>query len=633
MNSNAYHLLQTLVPTPDDRFRRVGRFTAFPGLAVAASLCLTLVTPPAEAASFQESGGFVVMEAENFDLNVTQPGNQWVFDSTALTNTVSPGPGDPYSGWGYLKAQGLGGISTNFSPRADYKVNFTTTGPHYIWVSGSDVGGNSLHMGLDGIVTTNSANIGDQFGLEGELCWEGYNNTGLGYFSRPYLNVTTTGEHTVNLFIRENRFYVDRIVLTTDVNFTPSPTCGGTNSGANVPAQTLASSANLAVAITQPDTGKAFASNTVVTVVAKPFTNGPAVSKIEFFAKLLPSGTTNKIGEVTAQPYQIGWTNPPVGNYDLTAVVTDSGTATATSAVVNVAIFVPDTCPTLLTWTTNNFDAGLGNFTVMNLNHWTNPNPVYYFDLDWSNTTNAGGPAGELGGRVIRMATIVPYVAAPLPGLLSRNDELWFRYNAGFVDVSANNDIFFGYFDTNTYARCGLKMREPNTSGWRFRAISDDQQSPDLPGRIPNNSWGPCEFHWIPSGLGDGSGTVTGMVNNVGFTNTFAARGATFNAFGLFVPAQGADEPFIEYYAWVDTVRYRIPGGVTPILTAQRGGNQVVLSWGTEGYLLQYNDSSITNSSGWEVSPDSVVMVGGTYYSTNTISSPTRFFRLRRNCP
>lgn len=604
------------------------------GLGAVAGLCLALWTSLAGAASFQETNGFVVMEAEDFDLNVTQDAGQWVFDAAALAV-------DPYSGWGYLKAVGAGGTSPSFSARADFKVNFTNTGPHYIWVSGSEEGGDSVHVGLDGLVTSTSLNIGDNFGFgAGELWWVGLNNLGSGYYAQPYLDVTTTGEHTVNLFIREERMAVDRFLLTTNSAFEPSPAAGGTNSGANVPAPTLAPVASLAAAITQPATGKSFSSNSVVTVAAKAFTNGPAVTKMEFFAKLLPSGADTKIGERTARPYQIGWTNPAVGNYALKAKVTDSSTATATSAVVNVSIFVPSTCPKPLVWTSNNFGASLGSFSLTVSNHAPSPGyPQYAFDLDWSNTSNAGGPAGELGGRVIR-TTVAPYVAAPLAQALSRNDHLWFRCNMAYSDLgSANSDVFFGYFDTNTFARVGFKVNNPSGSsgGWRFRTEPDGNRPylhEAFPGCvIPNGQAATVEFHWIPSGLGDGSGTVTGTVANVAFTKTWTnTTAATFNAFGLFVPAQGADEPNLEFNAWFDTVQYKVWGVIG--LTLQRmGANQLVLSWTADGYTLQSNDSSIANAGGWATSPDPVVLVGGTYYSTNTISSGTRFFRLKGNCP
>ena len=59
---------------------------------------------------------------------------------------------------------------------------------------------------------------------------------------------------------------------------------------------------------------------------------GAAISKVEFYA-----GAT-LIGTVTVSPYNLAWNNVQVGTYALTAKVTDSLNATATSVVVNVIV-------------------------------------------------------------------------------------------------------------------------------------------------------------------------------------------------------------------------------------------------------------------------------------------------------
>jgi hypothetical protein len=267
-----------------------------------------------------------------------------------------------------------------------------------------------------------------------------------------------------------------------------------------------------------------------------------------------------------------------------------------------------------------------------------NPDPTYAgygIDFDWSNSTNAGGPAGELGGSFARIANTTAYVAEPLSRLVSLNDELWFRSSLLFSNsVSWNTDFFFGYFDTNSPdSRVGFKVINPNNGLWRFRLFAISQ-SANLPGKIPDLQVGQFEFHWIPSGLGDGTGTATSMVVSNGvafaFTNTWTtANAATFNAFGWLLPYQPSSD-FQAAAAWFDNVEHKVPGFTQ--LTAQRvGASQVVLSWGADGYSLQYNDVSLTNSAAWANSPDPVVLLGRTYYATNTIGT-TRFFRLKLNC-
>src|SRR6266496_6006114 len=138
---------------------RAGLANALRFLVLIAVAEVVLIQSDARAASIrQDANGFVVMEAEDFDLNVTQDNGRWRFDNTP------PGWAQTNSGWGYLSGEGAGGISMITSPRLDFKVKFNITGPHYLWVLGSEVIDKDLTMGLDGVVTTNSVNIGGEDG-------------------------------------------------------------------------------------------------------------------------------------------------------------------------------------------------------------------------------------------------------------------------------------------------------------------------------------------------------------------------------------------------------------------------------------------------------------------------------------
>jgi hypothetical protein len=232
---------------------------------------------------------------------------------------------------------------------------------------------------------------------------------------------------------------------------------------------------------------------------------------------------------------------------------------------------------------------------------------------------------------------VAPYVAAPLAQALSRNDHLWFRCNMAYSDLgSANSDVFFGYLDTNTFARVGFKVNNPSGSsgGWRFRTEPDGNRPylhESFPGCvIPNGQAATVEFHWIPSGLGDGSGKAVALVGGTWYTNVWYTPGAaTLNAFGWLIPEQTGTATE-SAGAWFDNVEYKAPG-FTGLKWQRVGAHQVVLSWGADGYSLQYNDVSIADPNAWAISPDPVVLVGRTYYATNTIGA-TRFFRLKLNC-
>lgn len=582
-----------------------------------AGLLLSAVLSP--ASSFQEDGnGFVFFEAEDFDLNVTQENGFWEFDNTPLDF-------DAFSGWGYVTAFSSGGTDTNTNPHLDYTVNFASAGPHYIWVAGSDAGGKSIDVGLDGVVSSTSSDLGGpdgSFGARygGQILWVGTNNTGGGFTNKAYLNVPTAGPHTVNLFIREAGLLVDWVLLTTNIDYAPGPY----PNPSNLPGETLAPSAGLAVALTQPAPGKSISSNALVVLSAKPTAGAAAISKVEFYESLLPSGAKVKLGEATAEPYQIGWVNPVAGNYALTARVIDAGSATATSSVVNVSIYLPSGYLTPLRWETNTFDAGLGSFTLLSQNQSGG------FNFGWSATANAGGPAGELGGYVVRSFDVVPYVGEPLLRRVSLNEELWFTGTIAFSNLNANGDTFLGYFDSSssTHPRVGLKVREPTSSGglWRF---SVEPNGVKINSTLANNTPASFELHWTPTGLGDGSGTLTGSVAGLPFTADYSAtpNSSTFDAFGWLAPSQGSTDVTRSYYEYFDNLAYRVPSSQR--LNIQSiGGGRVVLSWAIDGYTLQYNTNSAAGSAWWD-STDPVSQSGDTYWVTNTVGAGLRWYRLR----
>ena len=90
----------------------------------------------------------------------------------------------------------------------------------------------------------------------------------------------------------------------------------------------------LSVSLTAPAAGAVFASGSNITVSANATrTNAQRpITKVEFFA-----GAT-LIGTDTTSPYSITWANVPSGTYSLTAKVTDSTGATATSTARSIRV-------------------------------------------------------------------------------------------------------------------------------------------------------------------------------------------------------------------------------------------------------------------------------------------------------
>lgn len=156
--------------------------------------------------------GIVSVEAENFDANVEVGGDTW-----QLT-----GPVDGFTGeFGMQVTEGNGNHMDNYatdSERLEYQINFVKTGPHYVWILawGPDGAADSCHAGLDGEATPLSDRI------------TGWNNNyqwANGRYQRDepaQIDVQTTGLHTLNIWVREDGLIIDKIVLTTNPDFSLS---------------------------------------------------------------------------------------------------------------------------------------------------------------------------------------------------------------------------------------------------------------------------------------------------------------------------------------------------------------------------------------------------------------------------
>ena len=86
------------------------------------------------------------------------------------------------------------------------------------------------------------------------------------------------------------------------------------------------------VTLTAPSAGSSFQAPASITLTATPTATGATIVKVDFYS------ATTLIGTATAAPYSFVWNGVPVGNYSLTAVVTDSLGSTATSPAVSVRV-------------------------------------------------------------------------------------------------------------------------------------------------------------------------------------------------------------------------------------------------------------------------------------------------------
>jgi hypothetical protein len=86
------------------------------------------------------------------------------------------------------------------------------------------------------------------------------------------------------------------------------------------------------VTLTSPTTATAFTAPATVALAANATDPDNAIARVEFFA-----GATS-LGVITAPPYQMTWSNAPAGQYALSAVATDTSSASTISSPVTITI-------------------------------------------------------------------------------------------------------------------------------------------------------------------------------------------------------------------------------------------------------------------------------------------------------
>jgi hypothetical protein len=181
-------------------------------LCLALVVLLSLVVGAKAAKPFQQDGGadgIVSMEAEHFDDNIATSRGQW----------EEVGPTGAFTGVAGMQCNGAGVIKDNYattSPSLAYNINFVATGTHYVWILGYGPTGNddSCHMGLDGQPITTGLWMS---GWNGIYVWSNSATNGRATFDIP-----APGVHTLNIWVREDGFIADKIVVTTNPDYTPT---------------------------------------------------------------------------------------------------------------------------------------------------------------------------------------------------------------------------------------------------------------------------------------------------------------------------------------------------------------------------------------------------------------------------
>jgi hypothetical protein len=199
------------------------------GLAAGSSNIVRLVfadsggAPYDQQWSFSVAGntaipGLLAVEAEHFATNTPIAANGTSWELTT-TNAGFSGDGAMVA----LPNVNLNvNVDTSISPRLDYIMNFTDAGTYYVWVRGlgdSAPGisqNDSVNVGIDGVLPDSSAKItGFPPG--------GYVWSRTTVASTPAtLVVSKAGSHVVNVWMREDGFIFDKLVLVTNAAYTPT---------------------------------------------------------------------------------------------------------------------------------------------------------------------------------------------------------------------------------------------------------------------------------------------------------------------------------------------------------------------------------------------------------------------------
>jgi PKD repeat protein/ligand-binding sensor domain-containing protein len=160
----------------------------------------------------QISGTFA-LEAEDYVRQITGTDLAW------QTRTIHAG----YSGGGYVQARPDTDVLFTTAPistssELQYGLGLTITGTYTVWLRGfaENSAGDSLHVGLDGQPFIPTDYVSKY--PPGKWAWD----QTLVESSQPItFTLDTPGAHTLHIWIREDGFSLDQIILTNDDHFAP----------------------------------------------------------------------------------------------------------------------------------------------------------------------------------------------------------------------------------------------------------------------------------------------------------------------------------------------------------------------------------------------------------------------------
>lgn len=181
------------------------------------------------AEAYQEDADNVSMEAEEYMRVVPGTGSMSGDSWTESSDGDASNDTDLVAGTGTTDNVG----DSEEGERLDYYVNFDSDDTYYVWVRMKCQGSssNAVHVGLDGVPQSYGgsgldSNSTDVCGAGSGWMWA----SSVGG-ARVTLDPTTTGDHTVNVWMKEDGIEIDKIVLAKSAAYHP------TDDGLEGPAQ------------------------------------------------------------------------------------------------------------------------------------------------------------------------------------------------------------------------------------------------------------------------------------------------------------------------------------------------------------------------------------------------------------
>ena len=98
-----------------------------------------------------------------------------------------------------------------FGPHLKYNLSIPAAGVYHLWIrlAASDGGGDSIHVGLNGISFTYGG-VGLSTSANSQWNWELIS-----------LNITSAGFNQLDIWMREDGIKIDSLVVATDSDFVP----------------------------------------------------------------------------------------------------------------------------------------------------------------------------------------------------------------------------------------------------------------------------------------------------------------------------------------------------------------------------------------------------------------------------